>query len=139
MAYSSNRRNQYPERRNLDRRPPDRRRPDAQSFDTRRPDRQSSDGRRPDRQSLDMRRPDRQCPAAGTTVITDPRYCCTPPESVAEELYSGISEEIVVLPCCDSVNGCGEYNAGRRCTYWPSFAHPRWLSCQELYDRRTRR
>lgn len=34
--------------------------------------------------------------------------------------------------CCDAT-GCADYKAEHRNPYWPKFAHPKWLSCAELY------
>ena len=35
--------------------------------------------------------------------------------------------------CCDE-NGCCRYPCSCRNPYWPEFAHPRWLSCEDLYN-----
>lgn len=66
-------------------------------------------------------------------VITDRLYCCTSPNSVAEELYSGMNTDILLKTCYDG-SGPSYYDARKRCVFWPSFAHPRWLTCEELYD-----
>ena len=34
--------------------------------------------------------------------------------------------------CCDC-GGCKEYPKKCRNRFWPSFAHPRWLCCCDLY------
>lgn len=69
------------------------------------------------------------------TVITDRRDCRTTPETVTEELYAGNEEKILLLECCDPEHGYRHFNAARRCEYWPSFAHPRWLTCEEIYNK----
>ena len=35
--------------------------------------------------------------------------------------------------CCDQNGRCCYYRAADRDPFWPSFSHPRWLSCSELY------
>lgn len=73
-----------------------------------------------------------------TTVVTNPADCCILPETIAEEVYDGIKPSILIENCCDSrINGCAEYDTSMRCPYWPKFAHPRWLSCDELHNRKT--
>lgn len=65
--------------------------------------------------------------------------CCVSPQTgtVGEELYGGRNTRNVVLTtCCDPGCGCREYNIADRCPFWPTFAHPRWLSCDQLYGRR---
>lgn len=54
--------------------------------------------------------------------------------TVSSQLY-GVSptNEEVYVPCCDPCNGCKEYRLRERSTFWPAFAHPRWLRCDELY------
>jgi hypothetical protein len=39
------------------------------------------------------------------------------------------------LRCCDTV-GCADYKAEHRNPFWPKFAHPQWLDCDELYNYR---
>lgn len=40
---------------------------------------------------------------------------------------------------CRDQNGCaGLYPADCRNTFWPDFAHPRWLCCRDLYCARRR-
>ena len=54
----------------------------------------------------------------------------------ARELY-GIRTTVQNLrTCCDPYFGCRQYPAEARNSFWPGFAHPRWLNCDELYDRR---
>lgn len=63
------------------------------------------------------------CPPSGTD--------CTPfyPELTQEELL----QQRDYRPCTDE-NGCtGYFPAECRNTFWPSFAHPRWLCCRDLY------
>ena len=35
--------------------------------------------------------------------------------------------------CCDPDGCCCYYPAGDRDPFWPDFAHPRWLTCRDLY------
>ena len=35
--------------------------------------------------------------------------------------------------CRDQNGFCGMYPADCRNRFWPDFAHPRWLCCQDLY------
>ncbi|MGI5967462.1 MULTISPECIES: hypothetical protein [Anaerotruncus] len=35
--------------------------------------------------------------------------------------------------CCDQDGCCGLFPEACRNTFWPDFAHPRWLCCQDLY------
>jgi len=36
--------------------------------------------------------------------------------------------------CCNISGCCCNYQASCRNPYWPEFAHPTWLSCDDLYD-----
>ncbi|MDL2232794.1 hypothetical protein LJC63_04345 [Ruminococcaceae bacterium OttesenSCG-928-L11] len=42
--------------------------------------------------------------------------------------------ETTYTACCDAYS-CTEYSNRRRCSYWPGFCHPRWLTCSQLYAR----
>ncbi|MCL2035756.1 MAG: hypothetical protein FWG94_13670 [Oscillospiraceae bacterium] len=66
-------------------------------------------------------------------TVTDSRDRCAPPEKTNEELYRGITREVFMIPCCDARRGCFDFDADCRCKFWPTFAHPRWLDCKELY------
>jgi len=35
--------------------------------------------------------------------------------------------------CCD-IHGCAFYDRRGRDEFWPTFTHPRWLTCGELYN-----
>ena len=35
--------------------------------------------------------------------------------------------------CCDESGCCGLFPEECRNTFWPDFAHPRWLCCKDLY------
>ena len=35
--------------------------------------------------------------------------------------------------CCDQNGCCGMFPEDCRNTFWPDFAHPRWLCCKDLY------
>lgn len=68
---------------------------------------------------------------------------CTAPVTgnFAEEVYgvrfaSELSERCIPVTCCDNLCGCREFNLLHRSPFWPAFAHPRWLSCQQLYTYR---
>jgi len=52
----------------------------------------------------------------------------------AQELYGVTFQSREIDTCCDPYNGCRQYNRNRRNPFWPSFAHPRWLPCRELYN-----
>ena len=41
--------------------------------------------------------------------------------------------------CCDQNGCCGMYPQDCRNTFWPDFAHPRWLCCRDLYCARRQR
>lgn len=71
-----------------------------------------------------------------TTVVTDRRECCNAPETIAEEFYDAAEENILMQRCCDSLDGCHEMDERSRCNFWPRFAHPRWLSCAQLHNRK---
>lgn len=58
------------------------------------------------------------------------------PVTAAEALYDPQAGLRQVDICRDPYRGSGRYPASRRDPYWPSFAHPRWLSCDELYGGR---
>lgn len=72
--------------------------------------------------------------------VQNPDGCTTPLTGVvSEELYGGAPYSPfshVHVPCCDPLSGCQEYNLANRDRFWPTFAHPRWLSCRELYSSR---
>ncbi len=36
--------------------------------------------------------------------------------------------------CCDQNGCCRVYPCSWRNSYWPEFAHPRWLCCRDLYN-----
>lgn len=56
--------------------------------------------------------------------------------TVSQELYGGNrSTSPIMTSCCDPLDGCQERNIANRDTFWPTFAHPRWLSCDQLYSR----
>ncbi|MBC8558483.1 hypothetical protein [Fumia xinanensis] len=38
--------------------------------------------------------------------------------------------------CCDANGCCCKYPCSCRNPFWPEFAHPRWLTCRDLYDGR---
>ncbi|MEG1621168.1 MAG: hypothetical protein RR322_04570 [Oscillospiraceae bacterium] len=45
-------------------------------------------------------------------------------------------EPSFVIPtedCCDENGLCKEYPTSCRNVFWPSFSHPRWLCCDDLY------
>lgn len=73
-------------------------------------------------------------PSAARTVITNRMNCCIPSGSTSEEMYTEITPEILMARCCDEVTGCKEFETERRNSFWPSFAHPRWLTCRELFS-----
>lgn len=70
-----------------------------------------------------------------TALREDSTICLE--DSTARELYQGTARERAVRTCCDAY-GCGDYAAEGRGGFWPAFAHPRWLSCDELYCRSRR-
>lgn len=72
------------------------------------------------------------------TVVTNTMEGCPAPETIAEELYTGYENAIVVQNCCD-YQGCHLVDTRRRCQYWPSFAHPRWLTCDQLNNKHDKR
>lgn len=57
--------------------------------------------------------------------------------AVGDQLYNGCADEqaVVLTTCCDAC-GCREFRLDRRNPFWPTFARPRWLSCDALYSRR---
>ncbi len=54
--------------------------------------------------------------------------------TTGEELYAGPACSVEMETCCDAYCGCREFPAAARDPFWPSFARPRWLSCEELYS-----
>lgn len=73
------------------------------------------------------------------SVVTDRSRCCAAAEITAQELYGRREAEILMLPCPGEDGRTTEFDAERRCHFWPRFAHPRWLSCIELHNRNPRR
>lgn len=51
--------------------------------------------------------------------------CCTPIDVVVEREYR---------ECTDSCGRTALYPADCRVEFWPSFSHPRWLCCEDLYS-----
>ena len=61
--------------------------------------------------------------------------CCYPKceckgKPVPIQLIPALKEPTEI--CCDC-SGCKEYPRKCRNKFWPSFAHPRWLCCDDLY------
>lgn len=91
----------------------------------------------PHRMSRGPERQPRRRNNRASTVVTNPMDCCVTPETITEELFVGTETPILVRSCCDrAINGCVEYDTRARCPYWPSFARPRWLTCDELHSRK---
>ncbi len=58
-----------------------------------------------------------------------PKYQCQG-KPVPAPLFPALTEPTEI--CCDC-SGCKEYPTKCRNKFWPSFAHPRWLCCDDLY------
>ena len=55
--------------------------------------------------------------------------------NIQQELYPSVAMGSVrAEACCDNRTGCNIFNAALRDPFWPSFAHPRWLSCSALHS-----
>jgi len=48
-----------------------------------------------------------------------------------EELFAK-PQQLITQTCCDT-QGCAVFRSDQRSSFWPAFARPRWLSCDELY------
>lgn len=95
---------------------------------------------------LVQRAAESQIPAADNPCITNP---CSTESNLAEIAASHYPEPgtdcapIMLEPCsecarqrerCTDPNGCtGLYPVECRDGFWPSFSHPRWLCCADLY------
>lgn len=61
-------------------------------------------------------------------------------DRIGRELYgAAAAKNTVYTTCSDPCGGSREYRLDQRNTYWPTFARPRWLTCDELYGRHNRR
>lgn len=69
-------------------------------------------------------------PAQTTSAQTETCAC-----NLASTLYGGAAAAtpITYVSCCDRYTGCQDYPLNQRNAFWPSFAHPRWLPCAQLY------
>ena len=69
--------------------------------------------------------------------FTDDRDCpggCNGEAIAILEPVSG--SELAMERCCDANGCCGLYPSCCRNPFWPSFAHPTWLCCRDLYRQR---
>ncbi len=65
---------------------------------------------------------------------TDTRNCpggCTGEPLAMTEPRGG--SQVRTQRCCDQNGCCGIYLACCRDPFWPSFSHPSWLCCRDLY------
>lgn len=68
------------------------------------------------------------------------RECNNAPENIADSFYTNVNacnirtNPPICTSCCDPYNGCALYPLAKRNPFWPTFAHPRWLSCAALYS-----
>ena len=66
--------------------------------------------------------------------FTDTRNCmggCNGTPIAMTQPQTG--SEAALERCCDANGCCGLYLKCCRNPYWPSFAHPTWLCCNQLY------
>lgn len=76
------------------------------------------------------------CCRGGSPVVR--QAACVEP--IGCQLYGGTAAAApVYTTCCDPCVGLLEYRLDGRDPFWPAFARPRWLSCDELYGRSNRR
>lgn len=55
--------------------------------------------------------------------------------NAAAELYGPeFRDGVTMRTCCDAYTGCHQFRSSLRSSFWPSFAHPRWMSCRDLYS-----
>lgn len=73
---------------------------------------------------------------------------CSDTDSSSDFSSDNLFEEIDIEPigcfdtlgysiCCNEDGCCYKVRNDERNCYWPEFAHPRWLTCQELYRSNT--
>ncbi|MBP1582062.1 MAG: hypothetical protein J6A26_06675 [Oscillospiraceae bacterium] len=69
-----------------------------------------------------------------STCFVDTRDCvggCSgEPVSMLEP---AVGSELALERCCDQNGCCALFRACCRNPFWPSFSHPSWLCCRDLY------
>jgi len=80
----------------------------------------------------------RRCPRCGGIAsagrIHSHREGITgPPEAAAVDFAPEAEAPQKNHACFDPGYTCKDYPARARDPFWPLFAHPRWLTCRELY------
>lgn len=61
-------------------------------------------------------------------------------DRIGRELYGApVADEAITTTCSDPCTGRREYPIDQRNPFWPTFARPRWLTCEQLYGCRGRR
>lgn len=73
------------------------------------------------------------CANQSTSCASRVRFC-NAPSNLTQQLYSCIPSDILVDACYDNC-GCSIHPRAARCPFWPNFARPRWLCCNQLYSR----
>ena len=69
-----------------------------------------------------------------TRCFTDTRSCMGGCNGEPLAMTSPLSgSEATLERCCDQNGCCGMYLRCCRNPFWPSFAHPSWLCCNQLY------
>lgn len=65
-------------------------------------------------------------------IPTTDGFSCASCENIPIKRFC---ERPVHRVCCDSDGCCGLYPEACRNRFWPDFSHPRFLSCDQLYNR----
>lgn len=67
--------------------------------------------------------------------LRNPELCTQCQNNLNNGFYGRAPVRNIQTMCCDA-SGCSRYDVSNRNSFWPSFARPRWLNCNELYNQR---
>jgi len=78
------------------------------------------------------------CPRCGKIRRENPErppLYYVPREAPDESDNTEVSRVSMCRGCTDPLYICDGYDPQLRDPFWPDFAHPRWLSCEQLYSK----